>query len=183
MKLSLFELIKSDLFRYHGKTGIKEFLRSIFFVKGFKFSFWLRVTKNLEKYKVLSFFPKIMYSYYKWSITTDINYRAEIGPGFCLYHVFGTTFGPSVIIGTNFTMGHNVTIGGKAGKHPTIGDNVYLGSGCCVLGGVTLGDNVVVGANAVVTKDVPDNAIVVGNPGKIISYNGSSSLIRNPIAN
>lgn len=56
------------------------------------------------------------------------------------------------------------------GKPITIGDNVWFGGNCVVLPGVTIGNNVVVGAGSVVTKDVPDNAVVVGNPAKIIRY-------------
>ena len=56
------------------------------------------------------------------------------------------------------------------GKPITIGDNVWFGGNCIVLPGVTIGNNVVVGAGSVVTKDIPDNAVVVGNPAKIIRY-------------
>ena len=56
------------------------------------------------------------------------------------------------------------------GKPITIGDNVWFGGNCVVLPGVTIGNNVVVGAGSVVTKDIPDNAVVAGNPAKIIRY-------------
>ena len=178
--MSVFKLIKSDLYRYHGRVNFLLFLKSIFFVIGFKFSFWMRLAKYLEYNKLLQLIPKLMFIYYKRVLVSDIQYRANIGPAFCIRHVFSTTFGANVIIGSNFTIVHNVTIAGKSGKYPVIGDNVYLGTGCCVLGGITIGNNVIIGANAVVTKDVPDNAVVVGNPSKIISYKGSSSIIENP---
>jgi len=180
MKYSLKELLTSDLYRYHGRVSFPLFLKSILFIKGYTFSFWMRVAKHFDENKLLRIVPKIMYLYYKRAYASDINYRADIGYGFCIHHVFATTFGKNVAIGNNFTMLHSVTIGGKNGKHPKIGNNVYLGPGCCVVGGITIGDNVVVGANAVVTKDIPDNAIVVGNPSKIISYKGSSNSVVNP---
>ncbi len=60
---------------------------------------------------------------------------------------------------------------------PVIGDNVYIGSGAKIIGSVNVGNNVAIGANAVLTKDVPDNAVVVGVPAKVISYKGSMGYI------
>ena len=80
-----------------------------------------------------------------------------------------------VRIGKEATFFQQVTIGIKDYDHgldkvPTLGDNVTVGAGAKVLGHIKIGNNVTIGANAVVTKDVPDNAVVVGNPGKIIKY-------------
>ena len=180
MRIKLKEVIISDLYRYHGKVSFLIFIKSLLLNKGFKFSFWLRLAKHYENNRLLRFIPKLIFSYYKRVLVSDINYRADIGYAFCIRHVFATTFGEQVVIGNNFTMVHSVTIAGKNGEFPVIGNNVYLGSGCCVLGGITIGNNVVIGANAVVTKDIPDNAVVIGNPGKIISYNGSTATIENP---
>lgn len=60
------------------------------------------------------------------------------------------------------------------GKPITVGDNVWFGGNCIVLSGVTIGDNVVVGAGSVVTKDIPDNAVVAGNPARILRYVGQA---------
>ncbi len=177
--MNIVELIKSDLYRYHGKVTISLFIKSLFFVKGFKFIFWLRLAKYYDDVFLIRWFPKLLHLYYKRVLVSDINYRAEIGPGFSLYHVFGTTLGENVILGSNNTMVHGVTIAGSKGEYPKIGNNVYFGAGCCVLGGISIGNNVVVGANAVVTKDVPDNAVVVGIPAKVISFNSSDSSLIN----
>lgn len=178
-KYSFTYLVKSDLYRQNGKVSLRIFLKDILFRKGFKFVFWLRAAKYFDSYPIIRYFPKIFFSYYKRAYVSDINYRADIGPGFSIYHVFCTTFGSSVKIGSNVTVVHGVTIAGKNGKFPEIKDNVYIGSGACVLGGIVVGNNAVIGANATVTKDVPDNAVVVGNPAKIISFNGSEGTLVN----
>ncbi len=78
-------------------------------------------------------------------------------------------------IGKNFKTKHNVTIGNNRGG---IGDNVFVGVGAVVVGKIKIGNNVQIGANAVVTKDVPDNAVVVGNPAYIIRLNGERVNIK-----
>lgn len=62
-----------------------------------------------------------------------------------------------------------------------IGENVYIGPGAKVFGKITIGNNVAIGANAVVTKDVPDNAVVAGIPSKILNMNGSKEIILNKV--
>lgn len=65
-----------------------------------------------------------------------------------------------------------VTIGKNTKGSPVIGDNVFIGANALVIGKVVVGNNVCIGAGSVVVKDVPDNAVVVGNPARIISYDG-----------
>ena len=73
---------------------------------------------------------------------------------------------------------HNVTVGSNRNDIPTLGDNVFLGCGACVLGGIHIGNNVKIGANAVVLKDVPDNCVVVGNPSYIVKQNNIKVFIK-----
>ena len=86
-----------------------------------------------------------------------------------------------VKIGNNCNISQGVTLGvtnrGAKKGCPTIGDNVYIAPGAKVIGNIVVGNDVAIGANCVLTKDVPDHAVVVGIPGKIISYNGSSGYI------
>lgn len=172
-------LVKSDLYRQNGRISLALFLKDLTFRKGFKFVFWMRAAKHFDKIPIIRLIPKLIFSYYKRVYTSDINYRAEIGPGFSMYHVFGTTFGSAVKIGSNVTVVHGVTIAGKNNKYPKINDNVYVGAGACILGDVTIGSHAIIGANTVVTKDIPDYAVVVGNPFRIVSYEGSASALVN----
>jgi serine O-acetyltransferase len=176
-------LIKSDLFRYNADISNKAFIKNLFFNKGFKLTFWFRVAHHFKDNKLLVLLPKLIYAFYKRSLVTDINYKATIGPGFEFHHVFGSTFGEHVKIGRNVVLSHGVTLGytrrGPKKGAPTIKDNVYIGPGALVIGNITIGNNVIIGGNAVVTKDIPDNSVVVGNPGKVISDIGSGEYIRN----
>ena len=103
----------------------------------------------------------------------DIHPGATIGHRLFIDHAVGVVIGETAQIGDDVVMFHGVTLGGVSmnhGKrHPTIGDRVLLGAGCVVLGPVTIGDDSAIGAQAVVTKDVPANSVVVGIPGRVIS--------------
>ncbi|WP_229724517.1 serine O-acetyltransferase [Winogradskyella forsetii] len=102
---------------------------------------------------------------------SSVPYEANIGKGsHFAYGGIGVIIHKKAEIGKNCQIGSNVTIGGKSGhpQVPIIGDNVYLATGCKVLGPIRIGNNVTIGANAVVIKNVPDNAIVAGIPAKII---------------
>lgn len=98
----------------------------------------------------------------------------NIGGGVYLAHPC-STFLNAKSIGKNFTCRQNTTIGnkfeGENSKRPIIGDNVSLGANVCIIGDINIGNNVTVGAGTVVVKSVPDNAIVVGNPSRIIGFN------------
>ena len=102
----------------------------------------------------------------------EIHPGAKIGKGLFIDHGMGVVIGETAIVGDNVTMYHGVTLGGtgkeKGKRHPTIGDNVFIGSGAKLLGNIKIGNNVKIGANAVVLKDVPDNVTIVGIPAKIV---------------
>ena len=105
-------------------------------------------------------------------ITTGISIPAacDIGKGFRIHHFGGIIFHPTVIMGENCTVYHNVTIGdsGGTGNSATIGNNVVIGAGAKIIGEITIGDGCIIGANAVVNKNIPNDSTVVGNPMHII---------------
>jgi len=111
-----------------------------------------------------------------WS-GVEIHPGAEIGCCFFIDHGTGVVIGETTKIGHNCVVFHNVTFGGTghhSGKrHPTVGDNVLIGTGATLLGPITVGDNVKIGAETVIiNRDVPENCTVVGAPGKIVKRNG-----------
>ena len=105
----------------------------------------------------------------------EIHPGATIGKNLFIDHGIGVVIGETAIIGNNVTMFHGVTLGGtgkeKGKRHPTIGNNVFIGSGAKILGNITIGNNVKIGANAVVLKDIESNTTIVGIPAKIVKLN------------
>jgi serine O-acetyltransferase len=105
-----------------------------------------------------------------------IGRNADLGPGFVILHSLGVVINTNVRAGRNLVVYHNVTLGAERQKSPTLGNNVYIGAGAKVIGGVRVGSDVRIGANAVVTKDVPDGATVIGIPARIIRSYGQPVL-------
>ncbi|GIJ97696.1 serine acetyltransferase [Capnocytophaga stomatis] len=120
--------------------------------------------------KKIPFLPGIIMRYIRVVYSCELPIGLKIGKRVRFEHSgLGVVIHKDAIIGDNTTILQNVTIGGRNSHHaPNIGRNVYIGCGACILGGVKIGDNVMIGANAVVIKDIPDNAVVVGIPGKVI---------------
>jgi serine O-acetyltransferase len=106
----------------------------------------------------------------------EIHPGAKIGKRLFIDHGMGVVIGETAIIGNDVLLYQGVTLGGtgleKGRRHPTIGNNVVIGTGAKVLGNITIGDNSYIGANAVVIKDVPPNSTVVGVPGRVTKQDG-----------
>jgi serine O-acetyltransferase len=108
--------------------------------------------------------------------------ESDIGPGLVIHNCMGI-FILAKRIGHSCTVNQGVSIASVRGAGwPTIGNNVYLGAGCKVMGGVTVGDNVVVSANSLVVSDVPSNCTVMGVPARIISREVVSPYLKTPVA-
>ena len=110
-----------------------------------------------------------------------IQWKSDIGPGLVV-HNCSCIFVLATRIGHSCTVNQGVSVASIRGTGwPTIGNNVYLGAGCKVMGGVTVGDNVVVSANSLVIADVPSNCTVLGVPARIISRQPVSPYLKSPV--
>lgn len=107
----------------------------------------------------------------------EINPHAKIGKGFEINHAGkGTIIGYHAVIGENFTVYHQVTIGENNGYTPIIGNNVTVFPGAKLFGNIKIGNNVIIGANAVVFNNVPDNSVIGSVPGKLLKKNEIKSF-------
>lgn len=183
--ISFKKYIYADLYRITGKKSSVLLIKQIFFGISFKYIFWMRLTRFSRKSTLLRFtlFPitKFFLNHYMFKFGISIPYQTEIGPGFYIGHFGGIVINRKTVIGKNCNISQSVTLGqanrGKNIGAPIIGDNVYIGPGAKVVGKVIIGNNVAIGANCVVTKDMPDNSVVVGIPGKVISDEGSIGYV------
>ena len=148
--------------------------------------------KAIFFHKIANFFSiakfdliaRIISQFSRFLTGIEIHPRAKIGKNLFIDHGMGVVIGETSDIGDNVTIYHMVTLGGispsinsddqrNTKRHPTLMDNVVVGSGAQILGPVVIGKNAKIGANAVVTKNVPENAIMVGIPAKNV---GESSV-------
>lgn len=121
---------------------------------------------------ILGAFWKVVLRHYQIKYGFQIYPETQIGEGFYLGHWGAVVVNPKTIIGKNCNMAQGVTIGqqnrGKKQGTPTIGNQVWIGANAVIVGNIKIGNNVLIAPNAYVNTDVPDNAIVVGNPAEII---------------
>src|SRR5450755_3810395 len=114
----------------------------------------------------------------------EIHPGAQIGRRLFIDHGMGVVIGETAVVGEDVTLYQGVTLGGTGkehGKrHPTLLNNVVVGSGAKILGNITVGENCRIGAGSVVLRDVPDNSTVVGVPGHIVFHEGKRVVIIDP---
>ncbi len=163
--------IKEDLYRYIGKDCNRIIcqIRYVLFTPGFQYIYFFRKTASAPKLFRLFWHIGLRFCMFKTGI--QIPYSTKIGSGFRIVHFGHIVVNPQTVIGKNFNISQGVLIGNSDGKRkgvPTIGDNVCINANAIVIGGVNIGNNVLIAPGAFVNFDVPDNSIVIGNPGKII---------------
>lgn len=114
----------------------------------------------------------------------EIHPGAELGRRLFIDHGMGTVIGETAIVGDDVTLYQGVTLGGtgkeKGKRHPTLSNNISVGSGAKLLGNITIGDNCRVGAGSVVLRSVPANSTIVGVPGHIVLRDGKRVVITDP---
>jgi len=122
----------------------------------------------------LKWLARVMSNIVRWYTGIEIHPGAQIGRRFFIDHGTGVVIGETAEIGDDCTLYHGVTLGGtsweKGKRHPTLMNNVIVGAGAKVLGPIVIGENAKIGSNAVVTKDVPSEATVVGVPGRVVEH-------------
>ena len=142
---------------------------------GFHAVFWYRIAHWFYKHKML-FIARMISQATKLFTGIEIHPAAKIGKGLLIDHGSGVVIGETAEIGDNCTIYQGVTLGGtgkdKGKRHPTLGNNVLVGSGAKVLGPFKIGDNARIAANAVVLEEVPENSTAVGVPARIVRKNG-----------
>ncbi len=122
----------------------------------------------------IPFIPRLISQIARFLTGIEIHPGAKIGKGFFIDHGNGVVIGETAEIGDDVLLYHQVTLGSKGGlsagkRHPTVGSHATIGAGAKILGAITIGENSVIGAGSIVTKDIPDNFVAVGNPAKLIN--------------
>lgn len=165
---------KSDYYRLTGnKYSFGKFIFSYLTEHRIRFVYTYRKLQNLKKFQVLS---KCILMVYHRNLKTkyglEINPQVKIGEGLQIAHPYNITINNGAVLGKNVNLSKGVSIGqenrgGRQGA-PAIGNQVFLGINCTVVGKITVGDNVLIAPNSFVNCDIPSNSIVIGNPCKII---------------
>lgn len=179
------QLVRSDLYRHAESCSRSAFLQTMVGCPGFEYAFWLRAVAWLRSEtgpaKLLLPFAGLLKRHLSYKYGISIPASTRIGPGFYIGHFGGIVVNEACVIGSNCNISQGVTLGqanrGQNRGAPVIGDNVYLGPGAKVVGNLRIGTNVAVGANAVVTRDVPDDAVVGGVPARVLSYEGAGGYV------
>tara|TARA_Y100000590_G_C15654498_1_gene990090 strand:+ start:902 stop:1474 length:573 start_codon:yes stop_codon:yes gene_type:complete len=164
----------------------KDKLSVVLTYPGVKAVFFHYFANRLWKFK-FHLFARIISQLSRFLTGIEIHPAAKIGKNLFIDHGMGVVIGETSEIGDNVTIYHGVTLGGispsensekqiNVKRHPTLKNNVIVGSAAQILGPVVIGNYARVGSNAVVLKDVPDYATMVGNPAKNISTNNDSSF-------
>ncbi len=163
------KIIKTDLYRYGGLTRIFKGKRN----PGFHYMYYLRKASQHQKRSLLGIYYYLILKRLGYKYGFQIPVTTTIGKGFYIGH-FGTiVINKDSIIGDYCNIAHCTTIGqtnrGRLEGSPTIGNFVWIGTGCVITGKITIGDNVLIAPNSFVNFDVPANSLVIGNPAKIVS--------------
>jgi len=177
---SFWTIIKADILRYTGsrKFSIWSTIKAFYYEEGLIIIILFRLIQkisSLNKVFIILILPlKLILKILSILLGIRIDIKAKIGKGLYIGH-YGGIFIGNVEMGKYCNISHQVTIGFSGNIPdrygvPTIGEYVYLAPGAKLFSKIRIGNNVDIGANAVVSKDIPDNAIVVGNPGRIIGY-------------
>ena len=166
--MNIFKWLKDEFLNIQQKDPAVKSKLEIILYASFHAVLYHKLAHFLYKCK-LYFLARLISQIARFLTGIEIHPGATLGRRVFFDHGMGIVIGETAIVGDDCVIFHGVTLGGLSSKrHPTIKNNVMLGAGAKLLGDITIGENVKVGANAVVLTDVPDNAIAVGIPARII---------------
>lgn len=171
--MKIFKTLREEINTiFERDPAARSVIEIIFCYPGFHAILFYRIANFLWR-KKFYFLGRFVSHLGRFFTGIEIHPGAKIGKNFFIDHGMGVVIGETAEIGDNVTMYHGVTLGGvslnKGKRHPTIGNNVVIGSGAKILGPIKVGDNSKIGSNSVVVKEVPPNSTVVGIPGRIVS--------------
>ena len=185
--MSLFKLIGKDIDAIFERDPAARNILEVFLAyPGFHAIMWHRISHLLWKIK-LKLVARIISNILRTLTGIEIHPGAKIKSGFFIDHGMGVVIGETSEIGDNVTIYHAVTLGGSSPsidserqrhekRHPTIGNDVVVGSGAQIIGPIKVGKNARIASNAVVVKDVPENATMVGIPAKAVKLENKGNF-------
>lgn len=173
--------LRADLFRYKGIDKNKTYITSILSHSGARFMFLYRMCNKYKTMHPLGIFFRVWLKILNNKRNVEIPHATSIRQGLYMGHFKNIIINQNSFIGPNCNISHNVTIGSESrGKRigcPRIGERVSIGPNSVIVGNITIGNDVLIGPLTLVNFDVPNNSVVIGNPGKIISDKGSEGYI------
>ena len=178
--MSFFKDIKADIAAAKERDpAARNLLEILISYPGFHAIVWHRLSNFLWR-QGLHLIARIISNILRTLTGIEIHPAAKIQQGFFIDHGMGVVIGETTEIGNNVTIYQGVTLGGvsikKGKRHPTIGNNVVIGSGAQIIGPIKVGNNARIAANAVVVKDVPDNATMIGIPAKAVQLENKGNF-------
>ena len=172
--ISFWSLLREDLRAHEGKL----FEQGFWALAVHRFGNWRMSIPTKLLRAPFSILYKLLYRIVEWTCGISLPYTVQVGRRVRIWHHGGMIL-HAASIGNNVQIRQNTTFGVARTNHnfelPIIDDGADIGVGACVLGDIRVGRNAVIGANAVVLQDVPDNAVAVGVPAKVVKYIASSS--------
>ena len=180
---NFFQVIKADYHAILTKDPAlinKSFARiEVFLYPGLHAIFFHRIAHGIHKAGI-PLLPRLISQISRFLTGIEIHPGAKIGEGIFIDHGMGVVIGETAEVGKNVIIYHEVTLGGTSlcavKRHPTIGDEVMIGAGAKLFGPITVGSNSQIGGSSVVTKDVPANSVVVGNPARVVKLDGKKVI-------
>lgn len=188
MRSDLDRLLRADLFRYGGDLSARARRRAWWQEPGFRFTWYLRHVAHWSARRrgpglVAYAYHRFWLNHYRFRYGFEVSPTTRIGPGLYIGHFGPVVISPFATLGSNINVAQGVTIGatnrGTRKGAPTLEDRVWVGANAIVVGGITVGHDALIAPGAYVNFDVSPHAVVLGNPGKIVSSKGSTGYISN----